>query len=356
MVSAISGDKTPTWFKSAQSLSHIRTMSSNLVQVSSPSHRALYLPYTLPLSDMSKQPRRTARTTRSTKDTENANARPSSRLITRTKPTSTTTVPTKATSSIVTTRAKTILTDAKPDATAPSKRKRAALGEIAGPSNQNQKEKPISKPAAKDKPKEKFDGVVLKKSTVTTTTTTSTIRQPLKAVTGGAPQSRKAVISVSDQVQQLEQIHEDIPVVSDPMAIDLPHRAKAEILETKSLRIVSSRKQLKPVDEVDEEESQRVVKKRRTSSDLPEEAQIAAHIPPEEVEGPIIHSKRSTTPEADPDGDQWDDLDAEDTDDPLMVSEYVGEIFAYLKEVEVGGLSTIPSLLLTPGPTENDHA
>ena len=295
---------------------------------------------------MSKQPRRTARTTRSTKDTENANARPSSRLITRTKPISTTTVPTKATST-TTTRPKTILTDAKPDATAPSKRKRAALGEIAGPSNQNQKEKPINKRTTKDKPKEKFDGVVLKKSTITTTTT-STIRQPLKAVTGGAPQSRKAVISVSEQVQQLEQIRDDIPVGSEPMAIDLPHRAKAETLETKSLRVVSSRKQVKPVDEVDEEESLRVVKKRRTSSDLPEEAQIVAHIPPKEVEELVIHSKRSTTPEADPEGDQWEDLDAEDADDPLMVSEYVNEIFAYLKEVEVSESSTVPLLLLIP--------
>ena len=214
----------------------------------------------------------------------------------------------------------------------------------------------MSKRTTKDKPKEKFDGVVLKKSTVTTTTT-STIRQPLKAVTGGAPQSRKAVISVSDQVQQLEQIHEDIPTGGDPMTIDLPHRAKAEILETKSLRVVSSRKQLKPVDEVDEEESLRVVKKRRTSSDLPEEAQIVAHIPPEEAEEErVIRSKRSTTPEADPDGDQWDDLDTEDADDPLMVSEYVTEIFAYLKEVEVSEFSTVAFLLLIPSLTENDHA
>jgi len=39
--------------------------------------------------------------------------------------------------------------------------------------------------------------------------------------------------------------------------------------------------------------------------------------------------------EADPEGDEWDDLDAEDADDPLMVSEYVVEIFKYMKEVEV---------------------
>ena len=141
------------------------------------------------------------------------------------------------------------------------------------------------------------------------------------------------------------------------MSIDPPHRVKAEILQTKSLRIVSSRKELKPVDEVDEEESRRVVKKRRTSSDLPEEARIVARIPPGEVEElRVAHPKRSTTPEADPDGDQWDDLDAEDADDPLMVSEYVDEIFTYLKVIEVRELLSMPSLSLTPALPENDHA
>lgn len=35
----------------------------------------------------------------------------------------------------------------------------------------------------------------------------------------------------------------------------------------------------------------------------------------------------------------WEDLDTEDADDPLMVAEYVNEIFAYMKEIEVGRLS-----------------
>jgi hypothetical protein len=120
---------------------------------------------------------------------------------------------------------------------------------------------------------------------------------------------------------------------------------------------VSSRKQLKPVDEVGEEECQHTVKKHRTPPDLPEEARIAAHIPPEEVEVvPVDHPKRSTAPEVDPDGDQWDDLDAEDTDDPLMVSEYVSKIFAHLKQVEAGESSTVPFLSLIPSHAENDHA
>lgn len=32
----------------------------------------------------------------------------------------------------------------------------------------------------------------------------------------------------------------------------------------------------------------------------------------------------------------WDDLDADDKLDPLMVSEYVVEIFEYMRELEVG--------------------
>ena len=258
------------------------------------------------------------------------NAIPSSRL-----PTLTMTAPNKA-SSTVTTRAKTVLTDAKPDATAPTKRKYPALSEIVGPSNKNQEGRPMGKRATKDKPKEKFDSVVSKNLT----TTTSTIRQPLKAVTGAVPQSRKAVISVFERVQRLDQIREDPPPGSDATAIDSPHRAKAEILETKSLRVVSSRKQLKSV-ETDEEESKRVVKKCRTSSSsLPE---VVVHTLPE-----IVYSKRTTTPEVDPYGDQWDDLDAEGADDPLMVSEYACEIFVYLKEVEVSELPSMSFPSLTP--------
>lgn len=39
--------------------------------------------------------------------------------------------------------------------------------------------------------------------------------------------------------------------------------------------------------------------------------------------------------EADPNGPDREDLDAEDADYPMMVSEYVTEIFDYLKVVEV---------------------
>ncbi|OBZ77405.1 G2/mitotic-specific cyclin cdc13 [Grifola frondosa] len=79
-------------------------------------------------------------------------------------------------------------------------------------------------------------------------------------------------------------------------------------------------------EEVDAE-AERAFKKRRTSSDAPDvEALHEA-----EVEHAVIPSEEI---EADPNGDEWDDLDADDADDPLMVSEYVTDIFEYLKEVE----------------------
>ena len=72
------------------------------------------------------------------------------------------------------------------------KRKGAALSKIAGPSNRNQKEKPVSKHMTK----EKVDGAVLKKSTVTTTAT-STIQQPSK----DRPVARRNPARLSSLVQ-----------------------------------------------------------------------------------------------------------------------------------------------------------
>ena len=93
-----------------------------------------------------------------------------------------------------------------------------------------------------------------------------------------------------------------------------------------------------PEPEEDDAESKRVFKKRRTSSEAPEEIEVepqdeseaAAERVAAELE-PYLHD----SPEAQPDGDQWDDLDEEDADDPLMVSDYVADIFEYYKQIEV---------------------
>ena len=71
---------------------------------------------------------------------------------------------------------------------------------------------------------------------------------------------------------------------------------------------------------------------RGASTILPE---VAALHDAEVEEAVIPKEDAEVDGEVDPNGDLWDDLDAEDADDPLMVSEYVVEIFEYLKEIEV---------------------
>jgi G2/mitotic-specific cyclin 1/2 len=91
-------------------------------------------------------------------------------------------------------------------------------------------------------------------------------------------------------------------------------------------------------------EANRVFKKRRTSSEAPEDpkedvkehAEAGDQIPDiaeRELQKHLQDIEREA--EADPNGPDWEDLDAEDADDPMMVSEYVNEIFDYLKVVEV---------------------
>jgi G2/mitotic-specific cyclin 1/2 len=87
-----------------------------------------------------------------------------------------------------------------------------------------------------------------------------------------------------------------------------------------------------------------VFKKRRTSSEAPEDhkddvkERVEAgdqirDIAERELQKHLQDIGREA--EADPNGPDWEDLDAEDADDPMMVSEYVIEIFDYLKVVEV---------------------
>jgi G2/mitotic-specific cyclin 1/2 len=85
---------------------------------------------------------------------------------------------------------------------------------------------------------------------------------------------------------------------------------------------------------VGEEDLERVFKKRHTEKggleDLDESQvevdKVAADLV-EEIAAPSVQS--------------WDDLDAEDWDDPVMVSEYVVDVCVYLKQIEVGFHSLI---------------
>lgn len=331
------------------------------------------------------QVRRTTRTTtRVVNNKENAiNTR--LRSTTRAKPSST--APTaseakpsgiaRAAASTVATRAKTAAAaSSKIDPAAQGKRKREALGEVARPAANVQRDAPKDTTAGlkgKAKAKETFEGVVLKKppSIAKPPSTTKSVKPPsttsrkvttvASSTTTVTASTRRTRSSTQQHVQQVKQhaVLDEVPEEEEEaepepvrvrreevmMAVDVP--APAPVLAPRrlttarsSIAVASSRVQIKqrarqaaaaPVDL--EEEDLRAYKKRRTSSEAPEDDYFVEQ---ELDEAPQFESQEFA--EADPNGDQWVDLDAEDADDPLMVSEYVHDIFNYLKGVEVCGV------------------
>ncbi|KAJ7755384.1 g2/mitotic-specific cyclin cdc13 [Mycena maculata] len=326
-------------------------------------------------------PRRAGRTTRTAglKDNENANARPS-RINTRAKPlpVNSTAVAsslaggsTRATAPTAASRGKIGLNataDAKSDAPA-GKRKREALGEVTALANNRTK-------GAKGKEKE---GAVKKDNadaaTVKATTTVRTTRQPLRTVAvtrhhrvvdESEAKDKRVLIDLNGAREGALDVHND-----NAMQIDLPPQPAFPAVpvrkslvarentavatrhsDTASRRPVTRsslsvpQRQQSPEDE-DGGES-RAHKRRRTSSEAPEDTEEEDEYARLQAEEDMITARIAAEleayangePEADPETSPWDDLDADDLDDPLMVSEYVVDIFNYLKQVE---LTTMPN-------------
>ncbi|KAJ6486899.1 g2/mitotic-specific cyclin cdc13 [Mycena sanguinolenta] len=314
-------------------------------------------------------PRRAAgRTTRTTalKDNENANARPS-RLNTRAKPlavNSTAAAPnvtTRATATTAASRAKVGLgaaSDVKPDPPA-GKRKRDAQGEnsaLASTRTKNQTTKGKEKEAAVKK--EKLDPATGKPTTVRTT------RQPLRTV---ARQNAPVVDEAEPPLDVKVEVKDELRIDENAMLVDLPSqpalavapfrkslvRGENTTLAPRNSTAVPRRASIRsaplPEDEIDEDDD-RAHKRRRTSSDSPEEEEDPAALEEArlQAEEELITARitaeleayANDEPEADPETSPWDDLDADDADDPVMVSEYVVDIFKYLKQLE---LTTMPN-------------
>lgn len=290
------------------------------------------------------------------KDNENANARPS-RISTRAKPPSSTSattglanateVVTRATGATASSKAKAIAASVDPKILTSVKRKREALGEVTSLVTNNRLRPLVGKGKVKE---DKFDGVVLNKTKV------SVSRQPLRTVASTRQGAKTSIVAT--RVESLEAVTEHIDVHRErnenAMVIDPPQRLPSLTVRRSSVKVpdVSSKVSMPhrissvsgvPVrQEKDEEEAHRACKKIRTSSEPLEEeppavntAQLRAK--EEEVTTKIAAQFEASFEEveADPDGPDWEDLDADDIDDPLMVSEYVNEIFDYMKQLEV---------------------
>ncbi|KAK2461041.1 hypothetical protein APHAL10511_006982 [Amanita phalloides] len=302
--------------------------------------------------------RRVTRTTRVTapRDNENANARPS-RISSRAKPPSSTSATTglasiaetaaRATGATAASKAKAIAASVDPKIVTSAKRKREALGEVTGLVTNNRL-RPL---AGKGKVKEgKLDGVVLNKSK------TSVSRQPLRTTR----QTTKTSVATA-KVDNLETVTEHTEVHQkqdeNAMILDIPYGLRrsfvTKAVEAKFKSKVGTHHRVPSVSgipvnrEKDEEEADRACKKIRTSSEPPAEeppALDAAQLRAKEEEATAKIAAQFETDfedvEADPEGPDWEDLDADDVDDPLMVSEYVSEIFDYMKQLE---LATLPN-------------
>ncbi|KAK0446044.1 g2/mitotic-specific cyclin cdc13 [Desarmillaria tabescens] len=259
--------------------------------------------------------RRTLRTTRTTaKDNENAHARPS-RISSRAKPLS-------SVSQNVVLKAKSI-GDAKE---APAgKRKREVLTEVTSLVTNNAS-RPVRE-KGKDAASKKFDGVVISKAKPAS-------RQPLRTIAS----TRQNVVKVHHDLENVKEEPEVVTVHDDHAMVISPPVERTRITRQKNRSSAQpSRILLHPNDDA---EDHRVVKRQRTSSEAPEvpvdtqsaEAEIQRD---EDAEADGFEDVPfEFEPEADPDGNEWDDLDADDGDDPLMVNEYVVEIFQHLKDIE----------------------
>ena len=208
--------------------------------------------------------------------------------------------------------------DTKVDPSA-GKRKRV-LGEATGLMTNNKAKVVAGKEKESGGSKEKFDGIVIKSKS---TTTTTTVRQPLKPV-GAAPRRTRTALTATQP-----KVSEEVVEVRDEDAMAVDEQPTATTRLTGKSTHFSHRAQVQQQE--DDVEATRIFKKRRTLSEPPvSEAQLF-----EEQVTADLEALADAEPEADPEGDEWDDLDAEDADDPLMVSEYIVEIFQYMKEIEV---------------------
>lgn len=317
------------------------------------------------------QTRRVTRTTRTTvlKD-ENANAHANlrSRIVTRSKPpsssnpTTQSSVFTRITGTAASTRSKPVAKDSQPEDPAQGKRKRPTLGEVVvnkpkvrGTAADKGKGKELA--MAAPAPPTKFAGVVIK-SKPAATTAAPLSRQALRTVTAPprrpdpAPKrtTRSSVatnhVLTCAKEEQKAALHVDAMAIDPPDLHAPPRHVNGPSRKPGSVATTVRRNSIKeePNRDETEVEANRIFKKRRTSSEDPEphEKQVEEDIDAEDqphgfAERELqkhLHDLECEV-EADPNGTEWEDLDAEDADDPMMVSEYVNEIFDYLKVVEV---------------------
>jgi hypothetical protein len=206
-----------------------------------------------------------------------------------------------------------------------TKRKREALAEVRGVSNNNQKSKDTG--IGKGKEKEKNES---KEEAPAKTIISKPARESVRGHEAGHRPTRSISTSVTVTSQTTEP------------SVQAGARDLAKTVRSSRPGITTRRTLVKVADDA---EAERVFKKRHTEPPVEknlDESQIdveriAADLENIEPEPePEVEVEEPVPIVVDEKPQLWDDLDANDWDDPVMVSEYVAEVCVYLKEVEVG--------------------
>ena len=256
--------------------------------------------------------------TRSAKDTENINARPS-RSTTRAKSAlAAAGAAVTATAAAVNTRAAASTAASKPKSVASTitteaagaKRKREVLVEVTGLVTNHKGRGTGAAGGLKGKEKESAGNTTTKtaKTAVKPSVRTGgvTLRRGLRSGSEGTTISNSKTDTDGPALEQDEKME-----VDDPLDVPPPPP-----VASKHLSMVVG------------EEGERVFKRRHTEKqelETLDESQLEV----DKVAADLVEETLA------PSGQLWDDLDAEDWDDPVMVSEYVVEVCVYLKQVEV---------------------
>ena len=238
---------------------------------------------------------------RSIKDSENANARPS-RLTSRSKlGAATTATSARATGSTAASKAKSIASDSTKEE-AGVKRKREVLVEVTGLVTNNK----TKSTDVKGKDGGKLKEAIAKPKAIATST---------RRFIGGAALRR--IPRATSESTTVSKTDTDATTDSKP---SVDHASEKMEID-----------QVLPSTKEEDEESQRVFKRRHTE----EKPVIAAEVLDDsQAEADKVAAQLEVEPSSS-NAQLWDDLDEEDFDDPVMVSEYVVDVCVYLKEIEV---------------------
>jgi hypothetical protein len=185
---------------------------------------------------------------------------------------------------------------------------------------------------------------------------------PVNRDAGGSATTSKGFLKKSSKPTHLRKgsATSDIDATTDHTAQDRSHVSNtSRVTVTRQTRKVVHKPYVygSTVEVTVDEEP--VTKKRRTSSEIPSEAEKYSEVvESEEVKLEVIKEEETalelvTTTKGGIDVSGWVDIDKDDWDDPNMVSEYVNEIFEYLLKQEVSRPKALRCLPLIPSAAKD---